>query len=175
MLNRAQKQEIVSELNDKFNAAKIVIVVDYKGLSVEQIGELRKQLRDAGIEFKVVKNTLLIRAAKDTAVDALEKYFTGPSAVTISYDDPVAPAKILSEFAKTNKKLEIKAGVMPPGKSLDIDSINSLAKLPSREVLLSQVLRALNGVPTSLVRALSNVPERLVYVLSAIRDQKEAA
>ncbi|NOY70700.1 MAG: 50S ribosomal protein L10 [Deltaproteobacteria bacterium] len=175
MLNLAQKKEVVSALHDKFTEAKIVIIVDCKGLNVPKIVGLRRRLSQAGVEFKVVKNTLLIRAAKDTAVAMVDEYFIGPSAVAMSYDDPVTPAKILSDFAKENDKLGIKAGVMPPGRVLDIDSIKSLAALPSREVLLSQVLSTMNGVPTALVRALSNVPERLLYALTAIRDQKEAA
>lgn len=175
MLNLAQKQEVVSVLHDKFNAAKIVIIVDCKGLNVPKIVDLRSRLRKAGIEFKVVKNTLLIRAAEDTPIAKVNNYFTGPSAVALSYEDPVAPAKILSDFAKENDKLEIKVGVMPPDRILDLNSIKSLAALPSREVLLSQVLSTMNGVPTALVRALNNVPERLLYALAAIRDQKEAA
>lgn len=174
MLTLSQKQDLVSELHEKFDQKKILILVDYKGLNVPKINDLRTRLREAGVEFKVVKNTLLVRAAKDTDVDEIRQHFEGPSAVAMSYDDPVVPAKALFEFAKDNTKLEIKAGVMG-GTALDVEGIRRLSELPSREVLLGQVLGAMNAVPGGLVRALSNVPERLLYALQAIRDQKEAA
>lgn len=174
MLTLSQKQELVTELREKFENKRILILVDYKGLNVPKINELRTKLRDAGIEFKVVKNTLLIRAAQDTDVDLIRDQFVGPSAVALSYEDPVPPAKVLCEFAKDNDKLQIRAGVMG-GTVLDFDGIKRLSDLPPREVLLAQVLRAMNGVSTGFVRALSNVPERLLYALQAIKDQKEAA
>ncbi|MCF8028650.1 MAG: 50S ribosomal protein L10 [Desulfobacteraceae bacterium] len=174
MLTLSQKQELVSALHEKFEQKKILVLVDYKGLNVTKINDLRSKLRQAGIEFKVVKNTLLIRAAEQTDVDLLRQQFEGPSAVAMSYDDPVAPAKVLCEFAKDNDKLQIKAGVMD-GSVLDADGIKRLSELPSREVLLATVLGTMNAVPTGLVRALNNVPERLVYALKAINDQKEAA
>jgi len=174
VLTLSQKQELVSALHEKFEQKKILVLVDYKGLNVTKINDLRSKLRQAGIEFKVVKNTLLIRAAEQTNVDLLRQQFEGPSAVAMSYDDPVAPAKVLCEFAKDNDKLQIKAGVMD-GSILDADGIKRLSELPSREVLLATVLGTMNAVPTGLVRALNNVPERLVYALKAINDQKEAA
>ncbi|MFP4453182.1 MAG: 50S ribosomal protein L10 [Desulfobacterales bacterium] len=174
MLTLSQKQELVSELRKKFDQKKILILVDYKGLNVQKINDLRTRLRDAGVEFRVVKNTLLIRAAQDTDVDLIREHFQGPSAVAMSYEDPVAPAKALSQFAKDNDKLEIRAGVLG-GSVLDPEGIKRLAELPSREVLLGQVLGTMNAVPRGLVRALCNVPERLLYALQAIKDQKEAA
>ncbi|MFO7862289.1 MAG: 50S ribosomal protein L10 [Desulfosalsimonas sp.] len=174
MLTLSQKQELVSALHEKFEQKKILVLVDYKGLNVTKINDLRSKLRQAGIEFKVVKNTLLIRAAEQTDVELLRQQFEGPSAVAMSYDDPVAPAKVLCEFAKDNDKLQIKAGVMD-GSVLDADGIKRLSELPSREVLLATVLGTMNAVPTGLVRALNNLPERLVYALKAINDQKEAA
>ncbi|MBA2881924.1 large subunit ribosomal protein L10 [Desulfosalsimonas propionicica] len=174
MLTLSQKQELVSALHEKFEQKKILVLVDYKGLNVTKINDLRSKLRQAGIEFKVVKNTLLIRAAEQTDVELLRQQFEGPSAVAMSYDDPVAPAKVLCEFAKDNDKLQIKAGIMD-GSVLDADGIKRLSELPSREVLLATVLGTMNAVPTGLVRALNNVPERLVYALKAINDQKEAA
>lgn len=174
MLNLAQKQELVSGLNRKFGEKKILILVDYKGLNVPRMTELRAKLREAGVEFLVVKNTLLARAAEGTDVALVRDILAGPNAIAMSYDDPVAAAKALSEFAKENEKLEIKAGVLS-GKMLDLKDIKALADLPSRDVLLATVLSAMNAVPTGLVRALNNVPERLLYALQAIKDQKEAA
>ncbi len=174
MLNKSQKKQLVEDLHAKFEKSKIVILTDYKGLNVSKINELRRKLTDANIEYRVVKNTLLARASEDTDVAAVKDHFTGPTAIALSYDDPVAPAKVLADFAKDNDKLEIKIGVMA-GKLLDVQAIKSLSELPSREVLLSQLLSVMNAVPTALVRALTNVPEKLLYALQAIKDQKEAA
>ena len=169
-----QKKTIVKDLQEKFSKKKILIVTDYKGLNVQDVNSLRRKLREAGTEYQVVKNSLLVRACKDTDVEMLKDYFTGPSAIALSYDDPVAPAKLLTEFAKENKKLEIKVGVMN-GKVLDLSKINELSSLPSHEVLLGQLLSVMNGVPSSLVRALGDVPRKMLNLLQAIKEQKEAA
>ncbi len=174
MLNLVQKKELVSGLNRKFEEKKILILVDYKGLNVPKMTELRAKLREAGVEFLVAKNTLLSRAAEGTDVELVRDVLSGPNAIAMSYEDPVNAAKVLIEFAKENDKLEIKAGVLS-GKALSFNDIKALSNLPSREVLLATVLATINAVPTSLVRALSNVPERLLYALQAIKDQKEAA
>jgi large subunit ribosomal protein L10 len=169
-----KKKEIVEELHEKFSKSKVVIVTDYKGLDVAAITALRRKLREAGIEYRVIKNTLMARASEDTGVEAIRDSFKGPSAVALSYDDPVAPAKVLTEFAKENDKLEIKIGVMD-GKVLDLSAIKALSSLPSREVLLAQVLSAMNGVPTSFVRVLNAIPQQFLYVLQAVKEKKEAA
>lgn len=174
MLNQNEKKQLVDSLRQKFSDAKIVILTDYKGLDVDTINALRRKLKEANVEYRVVKNTLLIRASEETDVALIKDQFQGPSAIAMSYDDPVLPAKVLAEFARENNKLEIKIGVME-GKVLDIDAIKSLSALPSREVLLAQLLSTMNGVPTAFVRALNNVPEKLLYALQAIKDQKEAA
>ena len=169
-----EKKQIVEELHDKFSRSKVVIVTDYKGLDVAAITDLRRKLREAEIEYQVVKNTLLIRASEETDVALIKDFFKGPSAIALSYDDPVTPAKVLTDFAKENDKLEIKVGVLD-GKVLDLSAIRSLSSLPSREQLLGQTLSAMIGVPTGLVRALNDMPQRLMNVLQAISDQKEAA
>ncbi len=169
-----EKQTVVQALADKLSRAKVVIATDYKGLDVEAMNALRRKLREAGCEYQVAKNTLLIRAAKDTDTALLQESFKGPSAIAINFDDPVAPAKVLTEFAKTNDKLEIKAGVMG-GKVLELNDIKALSALPSREVLLAQVLSTMNGVPTSFVRVLSGTISNFMNVLQAIKEQKEAA
>ena len=168
-----KKQKITEDLHERFSKSVIVVVADYKGLDVSSMNALRRKLREEDIEFQVAKNTLLIRAAKDTEAALIEDYFKGPSAVALSYTDPVAPAKILAQFAKDNQKLEIKGGVLK-NKVLDVDAIKALAKLPSREVLLGQLLAVLNEVPTAFVRTLAEIPRSLLNVLTAIRDQKEA-
>lgn len=169
-----EKKKIVEDLREKFSKFKVLIVTDYKGLNVTTINELRRKLREADVEYKVVKNSLLVRASEDTDVSLIKDNFKGPSAIAVSYDDPVAPAKVLTQFAKDNEKLEIKAGVMD-GKVLALGAIKALSALPSREALLGQLLSVLNGVPTSLVVALNNMPKKLLNVLQAIKQQKEAA
>ena len=168
------KQQITEDLHDRFARSAIIVLTDYKGLDVTSINDLRRKLREANIEYQVVKNTLLVRAAEDTDVALIKDHFKGPSAVAISYDDPVAPAKVLTQFAKDNNKLEIKVGVLN-GKVLDLQAIKALATLPSKDVMLAQLLSAMNAVPTSIVRVLAEVPRSLVNVLTAIKDQKEAA
>jgi large subunit ribosomal protein L10 len=147
------KKQIVEDLKEKFATTQVVIVTDYKGLNVAQMTELRRKLSEAQVEYKVVKNTLLKRASEGTDAMLLADVFKGPSGIALSFDDPVAPAKVLTQFAKDNDKLEIKAGVMG-GKLMDLNAITALSKLPSREELLAQVLSAMNAVPTGFVRAL---------------------
>jgi large subunit ribosomal protein L10 len=169
-----EKKKITDDLRDRFSKSAIVVLTDYKGLDVTSINDLRRRLSEENIEYQVVKNTLLVRASEDTEVALIRDFFKGPSAIALSYEDPVAPAKILTKFAKENQRLEIKVGIMN-GKLLDVDAIKALSKLPSREVLLGQLLSTLNMVPTSFVRTLAEIPRGLVNVLAAIRDQKEAA
>jgi large subunit ribosomal protein L10 len=173
-VNLEDKKRIAQNLNERFSKAAVIIVTDYKGLDVTAINDLRRKLRQEEVEYQVAKNSLLVRASEDTDVALIKDTFKGPNAVAMSYSDPVAPAKILSEFAKDNKVLEIKIGVMD-GKILDPDAIKSLAALPSREVLLGTFLSALNNVPTGFVRTLAEIPRQLLNVLQAVKDQKEAA
>jgi large subunit ribosomal protein L10 len=171
-LNIEAKKQFVQQLRERFEKTRLVILTDYKGLDVATMTELRARLREADIEYEVIKNTMLRRASEGTHVEGIKDEFKGPSAVAMSYVDPVSPAKILTEFAKKNEKLQIRAGVLE-GKILDLSAIKSLSSLPSREQLLSQVLSAMIAVPTSLVTALSDVPRRMVNVLQAIKEQKE--
>jgi large subunit ribosomal protein L10 len=173
-LNIEEKKQIVGQLHKKFTDAAIVILTDYKGLDVTTMNQLRRKLREAQVEYQVVKNSLMVRASEKTDVALIKDNFKGPSAIAIGYDDPVTPAKVLTEFAKENDKLEIKIGVMDDN-VLNLDSIKALSTLPSREQLLAQVLAAINGVPTALVRALNDVPCRLLNVLNALKEKKEAA
>jgi large subunit ribosomal protein L10 len=168
------KQQITEDLHERFAKSAIIVLTDYKGLDVTSINDLRRKLRESNVEYQVVKNSLLVRASEDTEVAAIKDHFKGPSAVAISYDDPVAPAKVLTQFAKDNDKLEIKVGVLN-GKVLDVKAIKALASLPSREVLLAQFLAALNAVPGSFVKTLAEIPRSFVNVLAAVKDQKEAA
>jgi large subunit ribosomal protein L10 len=173
-LDIEDKKKFVEQLRERMQKSKVVIVTDFKGLDVGKLTELRQKLREANVEYQVIKNTMLRRASEGTGVEPIKDYFKGPSAIAISYDDPVAPAKVLTDFAKTNDKLEIKIGVIN-GKLMDPSGIKALSSLPSREQLLGQVLSAMIAVPTSLVRALNDVPRRMVTVLQAIKESKEQA
>jgi large subunit ribosomal protein L10 len=168
------KKEIAQDLHDRLSRSQIVILTDYKGLDVTSVTKLRKELTDENVEYQVVKNTLLTIASEDTDAALIKEYFKGPNAIALGLEDPVSPARVLIKFAEENDKLEIKAGVMG-GKVLNPEDIKALSKMPSREILLGQVLSAMNGVPTSLVNVLSGVPRQLMNVLQAIKEQKEAA
>lgn len=168
-----EKKKVIEDIHKKFSESKVVILTDYKGLNVEKINELRGKLKESGVEYKVVKNTLLVRASEETDISLIKDSFKGPSAVALSCDDPVTPAKILTEFAEDHEALEIKIGIMN-GKTLDLSAIKKLSALPSREVLLGILLSVMSSVPTAFVRALNDMPKRLLNVLQAIKEQKEA-
>ncbi|MCH4167800.1 MAG: 50S ribosomal protein L10 [Streptococcaceae bacterium] len=154
----AKKAVIVDEIAEKFEAAVSAVIVDSRGLTVEEVTNLRKQLRDNGVEFKVIKNSILRRAAEKQGLEGLEEVFTGPTAVAFSNEDVVAPAKILNDFAKDAKNLEIKGGVIE-GKVSSIDEIVALAKLPSREGLLSMLLSVLQAPVRNVAYAVNAVAE----------------
>lgn len=168
-----EKKLIVEELNSRFAKSNLVVLTDFKGLNVEAVSDLRRKLKEAGVDYKVAKNTLMARASVDTPIALLKDFFQGPNAVAIGYQDPVAPAKILAKFAEDTKRLEIKAGVLN-GKLIDSKDVKALAALPSREALLGQLLSVMQGVPASMVRVLAGVPRGLLNVLSALKDRKEA-
>ncbi len=172
-MNRDSKEQLISELAGKLATAKAAFLADYRGLNVEKVNTLRGELRKAGVEYRVVKNTLLRLAAKDTGIECIEKYLEGPTAIAIVQDDPVAPAKVLSDFAKANDKFELKIGALD-GKVLSVNDIKALSELPSREVLLAKVLGSLNAPASNFVGVLAAIPRSLVQVLAAIQDKKAA-
>lgn len=154
------KKEIVTALEAKLNKAVAGVVVDYKGISVESDTKLRKELREAGIDYKVVKNTLLKFALKDTGFSDISSVLDGTTALAISNDDVVAPAKILGKYAEASKgKFSIKAGFME-GKSMTTEEVMALSKLPGREQLLCMLLSALNGNIRGLAVALNAIAEK---------------
>ncbi len=168
-----KKKEIVKSLHEKFARSKVVIVTDCKGLDVAKMNDLRRRLREFEIEYKVAKNSLLIKASEETDVELIKDCFKGPSAVALSYDDPIAPAKVLIKFSKEHDKLEIKTGVMN-GKVIDLNAIKAMSVLPPREVLLGQFLSVVNGVPEGFVRVLNAIPMQFLNLLQAVKEQKEA-
>ena len=167
------KEAVIVGIKEKIEKAKSVVLLDYRGLTVQEVTALRDQMRGAGIEYKVIKNTMLTRAAAELGITGAEELFKGPTAVAFGFTDPVAPAKILVEFIKKAKKTEIKGGMLE-GKVVGIDQIKYLAELPSKEVLIAKMLGTLNAPITNLVGVLSGVPRALVCTLNAIREQKEA-
>jgi large subunit ribosomal protein L10 len=172
-MRKSQKAEIVQEIQEKAGKSQIGILTDFTGLKVEDMTRLRRQLQEAAGELKVVKNTLLTRAATttDSPIAALASQFTGPNALTLGYQDPVALTRVLMKFAQERPQLKIKAGVLG-GKVLTVQELDALSKLPAREILLAQLLGVLQGVPTALVTVLSGVIRNLLNVLSALKDQK---
>lgn len=170
----SQKRVVVDEISAKMKVAKAMVFADYRGLTVEQDTELRSALRKAGVEYKVVKNTLTRFAAKENGLDGLDGVLNGPTAMAVSDSDPVAPAKILSEYAKKYDKLELKAGVVE-GKIIDVEGIKFLAELPSREVLVARVLGGLNAPISGFVNVLNGNIRGLVVALNAIAEKQANA
>jgi large subunit ribosomal protein L10 len=173
-LNKQSKEALVAEFSAKLKEAKAAFLADYRGLDVDQANDLRNKLRDAGVEYRVVKNTLLRLAARDTDSACLDEYLTGPTSIALAIDDPVAPAKALVEFAKKNEAFELKAGMLD-GKLLAVAEIKALAELPSREELLAKMLGSMSAPASNFVGVLAAVPRTFVQALSAIKDQKDAA
>ncbi len=168
---RPEKEATVAEVKDRLLRAKSVVLADYRGLNVSEVTELRRKIREAGLEYKVIKNTLAILAAKEAKLEDLEAFLAGPTAMAFSYEDPVSPAKILSDFAKEHKKLELKAGVLT-GKVLDKAQIKALANVPPREQLLAMAAGMLQAPVRGLVTVLSGPMRNLVYGLEALRKQR---
>ncbi len=155
----AEKQQAVSEVTDKLKNSSCTIVADYRGLSVAQVTQLRKSLREAGIEFQVLKNTLARRATANAELSELDEFLIGPTAIAFSKDDIVTPAKILTDFAKKNENLSVKAGVVE-GRVVGFDQIKALADLPSREGLLSMLLSVLQAPVRNFALAVKAVAEK---------------
>ena len=153
------KQPIVAEISEYIKDAQSVVLVDYRGLTVEQDTELRKQLREEGITYKVYKNTMMNFAFKGTDFEALAPYLEGPSAIAISSTDATAPARVLAKFAKTADKLEIKGGVVE-GIAYDAKGIASIASIPSREELLSKFLGSIQSPITNFARVMNQLAEK---------------
>jgi len=171
-VRKLEKAEIVQELQERIGRSQFNILADFTGLKVAEITRLRRQIREAEGEMKVVKNTLLSRAAGEGSPMAhLSSHFVGPNAVTFGYGDPVALAKVLIKFAQEKPQFKLKAGVLS-GQLLTAPELEALSKLPDREVLLAQFLGVLQGVPTALVTVLAGVIRNLLNVLVALKDKK---
>ena len=160
--NRQLKEAKVAEIKEKMEKSQAIILSEYQGLTVEEDTELRKKLREAGVEYKVYKNKLVALAAKELGFDGIVSYLEGPVSIAFGYDDVTAPARTLNDFAKTHKKLELKAGSVA-GDIYDGDKVKQLAAIPPREVLLAKLLGSIKA-PVS----------NFAYMLSAIKDKKQS-
>lgn len=154
-----EKAKLVQVIADKFSASKSTIATDYRGLTVAELTELRKQLREAGIEYRVLKNTMSRRALQQLGIDGFDEYLTGPTALAFGLEDPVAPAKILNDFARRHKALELKGGIVE-GRVVNGGEVAALAALPSREGLLSMLLSVLQAPMRNLAYAVKQISEQ---------------
>ena len=171
-MDKDTKKAFIDQMNERLKRAQATYVVDYQGLDVESMNKIRDELRKIDVEFYVIKNRLLKLASKDTDTESISDQFVGPCAMAITYDDVVAPAKVLVDLEKDLNKLDIKIG-QTSGKMMDLDGIKKLAKLPGREQLLAQVLSAMQAVPTSFVRVTNGVLGNFMNVLKAIETAKQ--
>ncbi len=171
MSAKEEKVQLVQEIKEKLSSSSCVVLIDYKGITVEEANQLRKECREAGVDYKVYKNTLITIAAKELGLDGLEPYLKGPTAIAFGLEDPVAPAKILSSNIDKLKKMEFKAGILE-GEIIDKDAIEALAKLPSQEELIGKMLGSLNAPIYGFANVLSGTIRSLLYALNAIGEQK---
>ena len=169
------KKAAVADLVEELKGAAAGVIVDYRGLTVEEDTELRRKFREAGVEYKVVKNTLTSRAAKEVGLEALDPILNGPTALAMSVDNPVAPAKIIAEFAKKHEALEVKAGFMD-GAVMSVAEVNTLAATPTREELLAKMMGSMKSPISGLVRLLNTIVEGGVEMVDlAAKKAAEAA
>jgi large subunit ribosomal protein L10 len=171
-LNRTEKEAVIGQLHAKMAKAKAAILAEPKGLNVATVTELRRKCREAQVEYRIVKNTLAIRAAKGTDLEQLSEKFVGPTALILSYDDVVAPAKILADFMKDRENFALRIAVIQ-GKVIDVKGIMALAKLPGLLELRSKIAGVIAQPASKLVRVLAAPGQQLAQVLGARRDQLE--
>ena len=172
-LNREEKAAVIEEVSAQVAQAGSIVLAEYRGLTVEKITQLRKQARESGVYLRVLKNTLVRRAVKDTPYEKLADQMDGPLMYGISAD-PVAPAKLIASFAKANDQLVVKGGAMP-NVVMDVAGVQALATMPSREELLAKLLGTMQAPVATFVRTLNEVPTKFVRGLAAVRDKQEAA
>ncbi|MBU2712113.1 50S ribosomal protein L10 [Zooshikella harenae] len=173
-LRLEDKKAIVAEVNEAAGSALSAVIADYRGLTVSQLTVLRKQAREGNVYLRVVRNTLVRRAVVGTDFECLTEALTGPTILAFSKEDPGAAARLIKDFAKENKQLEVKA-LSIGGKLLGADQIDVLAKMPTREEALAMLARVTIAPVTKLARALNDIPTRVTRVIAAVRDQKQEA
>ncbi len=168
------KAQSIAEIKQMLQSSASVVLVDYKGINVEEVTRMRRQLSEAGIKYKVYKNTLVEIAAKEVGIEGLSAYLSGPTAMAFGLSDPVAPAKQISESIKKLNKMQIKAGILE-GKVIDAASVKVLAELPSKKELVAKLLGSLNAPVSNLVGVLGGPVRAFVYALNSIKEGKESA
>ncbi len=173
-MNRTEKEEVIGQLHEKMARAKAAILAEPKGLDVATVTELRKKFRDAKVDYKIVKNTLAQRAAKGTSLEPIVEQFRGPTALIMSYDDVIAPAKITSDFAKDRDNFAIRTAVVE-GKVIDAKGVLALAKMPGLLELRGQIASMIAQPATKLVRMLGTPGQQLAQVLNAQKEKLEKA
>jgi len=173
-VNRSEKKQVIEQLSDRVGQASIALVTDFRGLKVEELETLRSRLREEGVHYQVVKNTLARLALDDSPHAVIKDEFKECCALALGYDDPVVAAKVLSKFAKENKKFFVRFGSYE-GKMLSADDIEALSKLPGREQLLSMMMGTMNAVPGNFVGLFANMLRNMLYALNGIKEQKENA
>ena len=171
-MHKSEKEAVIKELNDKFSRAKSAVVAEFRKLDVTAVTNLRRKFREGGVEYRVIKNTLARRAAKGTSLEPLSDDFTGPVALALSYADVVAPAKILTDFAKDLETIKIRSGVVE-GKRIDLNGVKALAKLPGLQELRATLLGLINQPASRLVRTIGAPGAQLARVLQARKDALE--
>ncbi len=174
MVIRPEKVAMIATLKETMKNAKGAVLTDYRGIKVAQDTKLRRKMREAGVQYSVIKNNMASIAAKEAGIEGLDDYLKGPLAMVSSDKDPVAAAKLISEFIKENRIMEIKGGLVE-GKVIDAEGVKALANLPSREVLLARLLGSMQSPITGFVTVLQGNIRNLVYALDAVRQQKESA
>ncbi len=172
--NFEKKKLVVAEVQEKLDKAKSVVLVDYIGLTVEEVTELRNQFRAQDVEFKVYKNAMIGRAADNLEMEGVNGKIPGPTALALSYDDPTAGPRVITDFIKKFKKTEIKMGIL--GKeNMSVEQVKALADVPNKETSISMLMSVMNGPVRNFASVLNAVPRSLVIALNAVKEQKESA
>lgn len=174
-MNRTEKEALIDELHEEFGKTPHAILVDFRGLTVPAVTKFRRNVREAGSHYRVVKNSLALRAVKGTPLEKLAAHFEGATGVAYSSSDPVALAKVLMDFAKENPNLRVKGGLVAGTDVLDAAGVKSLSAMPSLPELRAMLLRTLQAPATQLLRLMSTPPEQLARVLKAHQEKEEAA
>ena len=169
---KPEKEKIVSELKEKIDSANSILLTDFTGLNVEEISELRDQLRDSSIEYRIVKNTLTRISVEELGMNQILNYLDGPTAIAFGLDNPLSPAKIISEYAKKNKKPTVKAFFLD-GQIYESSQVAEIAKTPDKKVLQSQLLGTISAPLSNFALSVGNLLQQLVFVLNAIKEKKE--
>jgi len=173
MKTKEQKAQVATEVAAKLRRAKTTVLADYRGLNVAKDTKLRQKLRQGGVEYRVIKNTITSRAAREAGIEGLDPYLTGPIAIAFDFDDYTRAAKILADFSRENKELEIKGGIFE-GRVISADKVKELANLPPRELLLAQVAGQFRAPLAGLVSVLAGPLRKFAYAVDALRQKREA-